>query len=132
MRILIIDDDPISRAYLRHWLVQHFPSSTLVEVGGAGCALPQIPELALVLLKLAMPNGQSYTIYKYIQMTWPKVPIILMTESERHSVSLAKQLGAAACVSQSDAPERLGPIIRNLFRAADYDRRSEAQRASNR
>jgi len=92
VRILVVDDNPTVRHYIRAILEQQSSWQVCSEARSAGEALERVRELVpdLVLLDFQMPGQNGLEVAREIQNQWPAIPILLVT------VHLSAQLAQAA------------------------------------
>lgn len=91
-RILLVDDNPAVRRYLRAVLEQHESWRVCGEARTGAEALHQVLEAApdLIVLDYQMPDLNGVDVAKQISEMLPKVPILMVT------LHLSKQLSDAA------------------------------------
>lgn len=92
IRILVVDDNPTVRHYLRAILEQQSSWQVSSEARTAEEALDQVRECPpdLILLDFQMPDQNGLVVAREIQRQWPEIPILLVT------VHLSPQLAKAA------------------------------------
>ena len=81
--LLVADDHPLFRAAVLHALASRFPGVATVEassVSTLGVALEQHPDVALVLLDLAMPDIDGLALLPLIRKR-TQVPVLMLTAS---------------------------------------------------
>jgi DNA-binding NarL/FixJ family response regulator len=91
-RILIVDDNPTVRRYLRAVLEQEESWQVCAEARTGTEALHQMADSRpdLVLLDYQMPDVNGVDVAKQISEMFPKIPILMVT------LHLSKQLAEAA------------------------------------
>lgn len=91
-RILIVDDNPAVRRYLRAILEQQESWQVSGEARTGAEALQQVLEAPpdLIVLDYQMPDLNGVDIAKQISELFPKIPILMVT------LHLSKQLAEAA------------------------------------
>jgi DNA-binding NarL/FixJ family response regulator len=91
-RILIVDDNPTVRRYLRAVLEQQETWQVCAEARTGTEALHQMADSRpdLVLLDYQMPDVNGVDVAKQISEMFPKIPILMVT------LHLSKQLAEAA------------------------------------
>jgi len=92
IRILIVDDNPAVRRYLRAILEQQESWRVCGEARTGAEALHQVVESPpdLVVLDYQMPDLNGVDVAKQISEMFPKIPILMVT------LHLSKQLAEAA------------------------------------
>lgn len=92
IRILIVDDNPAVRRYLRAILEQQESWQVCGEARTGAEALQQVLEAPpdLIILDYQMPDLNGVDIAKQISELFPKIPILMVT------LHLSKQLADAA------------------------------------
>jgi two-component system invasion response regulator UvrY len=92
IRILVVDDNPTVRRYLRAVLEQQESWRVVGEARTGGEALQQVLEFEpdLVLLDYQMPDLNGVDVAKQIAERFPGLPILMVT------LHLSKQLAEAA------------------------------------
>lgn len=78
MKVLIIDDEPQIRRALKVGLERNGYSVLLAESGEAGLDLAASQAPDLVILDLAMPGTDGYSVCNEIRK-WTKIPIIVLS-----------------------------------------------------
>lgn len=92
VRILVVDDNPAVRHYLRAILEQQSSWQVCGEARTGGEALRRVQQSPpdLILLDFHMPDLNGLDVAREISRFWPKIPILMIT------VHLNKQLATAA------------------------------------
>jgi two-component system, NarL family, invasion response regulator UvrY len=92
VRILVVDDNPAVRHYLRAILEQQTSWQVCGEARTGSEALSRVQEFPpdLILLDFQMPDVNGLEVARQIQQHWPGIPILMVT------VHFNKQLAAAA------------------------------------
>ena len=92
IRILIVDDNPTVRRYLRAVLEQQDSWRVTGEARTGAEALQLVSEAPpdLIVLDYRMPDLNGVDVAKQIAQTFPKIPILMVT------LHLSKQLAEAA------------------------------------
>jgi two-component system, NarL family, invasion response regulator UvrY len=92
VRILVVDDNPAVRHYLRAILEQQTSWQVCGEARTGSEALSRVQESPpdLILLDFQMPDVNGLEVARQIQQHWPGIPILMVT------VHFNKQLAAAA------------------------------------
>ncbi|MFO7542853.1 MAG: sigma-54 dependent transcriptional regulator [Thiobacillus sp.] len=77
--ILLIDDEAIALANLRHVFEREGYAVTACKSGEAGLAAMQATQFDLVLTDLRMPGIDGMEVLRHIRATTPDVPVIMIT-----------------------------------------------------
>lgn len=98
MKILVVDDHPLILDALAHLLPELDPS---LEVRGASDSLEAVtildnePDVALVLLDLALPGARGLDFLGDLKLDYPGVPIVVLSATH-DSATVMAALGAGA------------------------------------
>ena len=118
-RILVVDDDPITRIVLRHILEQ--VGYTVTEAGDGLESLQKLHEAEphLMLLDLVMPHFDGFQVCRYLRNTAVSSPpiIILSGKTERDTIDQGQRLGARQYLTKSILPSEIMHQIRNVLAA---------------
>jgi two-component system invasion response regulator UvrY len=93
VRILVVDDNPAVRHYLRAILEQQSAWQVCDEARTGGEALQRVqktPPPDLILMDFQMPDLNGLDVAQQISQLFPKIPILLVT------IHLSAQLAEAA------------------------------------
>jgi two-component system invasion response regulator UvrY len=93
VRILVVDDNPAVRHYLRAILEQQSAWQVCDEARTGGEALQRVqkvPPPDLILMDFQMPDLNGLDVAQQIAQLFPKIPILLVT------IHLSSQLAEAA------------------------------------
>lgn len=92
MRILVVDDNPAVRHYLRSILEQQTAWRVCGEARSGGEALQKVQAATpdVVLLDFQMPDLNGLDVAREIERLFPRMPILMVT------VHMSNQLAAAA------------------------------------
>ena len=131
--ILIADDEPLQRLTVRRILESEFTAG-IVEVSDGSEALLRLKDesekrIGLALIDLEMPVMDGLALLRRVRQTWPRLPCIVLTGSERMEDAVeAMQLGAVDFISKPAQRERLITSVRNAL--ALHELKAEVQRLS--
>lgn len=91
-RILVVDDNPAVRHYLRAILEQHVNWQVCDEARTGGEALQRLKKAApdVILLDFQMPDLNGLDVARQIASNFPEIPILLVT------IHFSTQLAEAA------------------------------------
>jgi DNA-binding NarL/FixJ family response regulator len=92
IRILVVDDNPAVRHYLRSILEQQQSWQVCDEARTGEEALERVQKAPpdMIVLDFQMPGLNGLDVAREISRSWPRIPILMIT------VHLNKQLAAAA------------------------------------
>jgi DNA-binding NarL/FixJ family response regulator len=119
MKVLLVDDHPLILAALQSVIEGLGDDVTVVGVEtaeGARATLREDDSFDLVLLDLALGEDDGFVVLEELRATWPAVPVVVVSASERTSdVIRALDLGAMGFVPKSspnsDLFEALGLVM---------------------
>jgi len=104
IRILVVDDNPAVRRYMRAILEQQETWQVCGEARTGAEALHQVFESPpdLIVLDYQMPDLNGVDVAKQISETFPKIPILMVTlHLSRQLADAARQAGVrGACAKQ--------------------------------
>lgn len=133
MRILIIEDDPKTAAYLRKGLSENGFKVKVATEGGEGLNLALTSEFDLILLDVMLPDIDGWQVLKKLRSREVETPVIFLTA--RDSVPdrvkglelgandyLVKPFAFSELIARINNTLRHGPSKNeNLFRVADLE-----------
>jgi CheY-like chemotaxis protein len=111
--ILIVEDDPDSRAMLAAMLSLHGYSATLAANGAEGLAHARQSPPCLILLDLMMPvmDGPSFRAEQLADPALAAIPVMVI--SGRHNApTMARELGAIGVMAKPIAMNALLDVVR--------------------
>jgi DNA-binding NarL/FixJ family response regulator len=124
MKILVIDDHPLIQDALAQLLPQ---LGTGIEVRGANDAaaataiLDNEPDVALVLLDLALPGTRGLDLLADLMLDYPGVPIVVLSAThDMSTVNAALGAGARGFVPKTADPAVLLDAIRQVCDGGAY------------
>jgi excisionase family DNA binding protein len=106
--VLVVDDDPKLREYMRVNL--EIEGYTVREAEGADEALEAIEDKApdLVLLDVVMPEVDGWQLLQKLQERYGSIPVIMFSgQVDRRSAARAEEHGARAFVGKPFDPQEL-------------------------
>jgi DNA-binding NarL/FixJ family response regulator len=117
IRILIADDHPIVRRGLRQ-VAEADPALHVVAESATAdetLAAAQRAPCDVIVLDLAMPGADGFSLLKSLRDRLPAVPILVLSMApEEQFAARAIRAGAAGYVSKRSAPEQLADAIRRV------------------
>jgi two-component system chemotaxis response regulator CheY len=121
-RVLIVDDDAISRVVMRSILTQLGFSQLVDAADGARAVAETAKErFDLIVTDYNMPlmNGGNLVTYLKENPATQAVPIIMVTaETDPAKLGAVQQLGLAAICDKNLAPEQMRGIVERLLPGA--------------
>jgi DNA-binding NarL/FixJ family response regulator len=124
MNILVVDDHPLIVDALVQLLPQLDPALTILSAGDPAEAtevLDNEPEIALVLLDLALPGARGLDFLADLKLDYPGVPIaVLSATHDPATVLAALGAGAQGFIPKSVGAEALLAAIRHVLDGGVY------------
>jgi DNA-binding NarL/FixJ family response regulator len=124
MKILVIDDHPLIVEALAQLLPQLGPD---VEVRGAGdpngatAVLDNEPDVALVLLDLALPGARGLDFLGDLKLDYPGVPIVVISAThDQATIVAALGAGAHGFIPKSADAAMLLDAVRHVLEGGVY------------
>jgi DNA-binding NarL/FixJ family response regulator len=121
IRILLVDDHPILRKGLAKLLQEH-PDLSVVGEADDGLEAVDLAEKLMpdvVIMDLGLPEISGFEATRQISAKCPSVWVIGLSAYESHEFADAlRKVGAAACLSKTEPPERLIQAIRACRKSA--------------
>ncbi|SEM12287.1 two component transcriptional regulator, LuxR family [Pseudoxanthomonas sp. GM95] len=117
--LLVADDHPLFRAAVLHALSTRFPGVVAAEassVSTLGAALEAHPEVALVLLDLAMPGARGLSALALLRGERPDLPVVVISSNDDPRViRRAQQFGAAGFIPKSSQVDAIGEAVETVL-----------------
>jgi len=129
MNILIADDHANVRRGLRELLVDAFPGTHFSEAsnGDDVLALLIASQPDVLLLDINMPGRSGFEVLKDVKMTYPQIPVIMVSvQSESQYALRCLRAGAAEYINKNSVSEELAPAIRKILGGAKAVRNPNA------
>jgi len=124
MKILVVDDHPLILEALRQVLRDLDPEIEVLEARDGQQAIDQAlmhPDLALVLLDLALPHKHGFELLGELRGCSPDVPVVVLSATEdRDSVMRAVSDGAMGYIPKTSRTEVLIAALRLVFSGGVY------------
>ena len=124
MKILVIDDHPLIVDALVQLLPQLDPAITVLPAGDptqATHVLDDEPEIALVLLDLALPGARGLDFLADLKLDYPGVPIaVLSATHDAGTVLAALGAGAQGFIPKSINADALLNAVRHVLNGGVY------------
>lgn len=121
LRVLLVDDSPMTRRFLRH-LLESLGIEDIIEAGDGQEAVAKLAEtmVDLVMTDYNMPEMDGRQLTEYIrQQSWQcSVPILMVTsESNSSRLAAVEQAGVSAICDKPMEPAEIRRLIENLVNA---------------
>jgi two-component system, NarL family, invasion response regulator UvrY len=113
VRILVVDDNPAVRHYLRSILEQKATWQVCGEARTGEEALERIQETPpdLILLDFQMPDLNGLDVAREIARSWPNIPILMVTvHMNTQLAAAAKAVGIRGVCAKSDVGSIAGAV----------------------
>ena len=123
MRVLIVDDHPMTRAGLVH-LINHEPDLVVcAEAENAFAALDAVDacEPDLVLADITLPGKSGLELVKDIKAIRPRLPILVISmHDESLYAERVRRAGARGYITKHEGGKKLMQAIRHVLRGQIY------------
>ena len=119
MKVLLVDDHPLILAALQQVIQGFGDDVTVIGVETAEAARQTLRDddgVDLVLLDLALGEVDGFEVLAELRATWPAVPVVVVSASERASdVIRALDLGAMGFVPKTSSNDNLIKALRAVM-----------------
>ena len=121
MKILVIDDHPLIQDALTQLLPQlgdDIDVRSATDAAAATTILDNEPDVALVLLDLALPGTRGLDLLADLMLDYPGVPVVVLSAThDRATVNAALAAGARGFIAKTaDARELLDAVRQSIAR----------------
>lgn len=118
IHLLIIDDHDLYRAGLRAALNASMPNAEIFEAGSIDEALRCTADtLEAIVLDIRLPGLNGIEGISLLRKKWPLVPVLMLSSQVDHNtVSLALERGAAGFVSKTEAADKIVSAVCHIVR----------------
>ena len=130
--IVVVDDDPAVRRYMKEVLVREGYRCTLFASGNAAlCFLASTPEpVSLILSDINMPGMSGVELLQTVKVVWPETPFILISGLyERFEAVAALRIGAADYLLKPALPADVATLVTKHLRDPQ-DQRQQVVRSA--
>lgn len=131
MRILVVDDHPLILHALREVLPHLDPALSIEGAGNRDETLTMLarhPDIALVLLDLALPGAHGFDLLAELRRDHPRLPIVVLSAThDRATVGSALTAGARGFVAKTSRPQQLLDAIRTVLAGGEHVTRDLAR-----
>jgi len=122
MKVLVIDDHPLVGEALAQLLPQLEPALTLCTAGDpieAMEILDNDPDIALILLDLALPGVRGFDFLADLMLDYPGVPVVVLSAThDSATVNAALAAGARGFVPKTADASALVEVLRQTLQGA--------------
>jgi two-component system invasion response regulator UvrY len=123
LRILLADDHAVVRQGVKQILAEAFTQGEFGEAQNARELLELVgnERWDIVVLDLAMPEGNGLEALKQIKVRYPQLPVMILSmfPEDQYAVRCLKA-GAAGYLNKESAPEELVQAIRKVLQGGQY------------
>jgi DNA-binding NarL/FixJ family response regulator len=124
MKILVVDDHELIREALAGVLRQIDPDAVVREAASRGAAvalLDETPDLDLLLLDLALPDGSGFDLLAEVRSDRPTIAVVVLSASDDRTVmARALTLGALGFIPKSARREVMLQALRLVLAGGTY------------
>ncbi len=123
IRVLIADDHEIVRAGLRQFLAEEPDIDMAGEAASGDEVMAQLrdAEFDVLVLDIAMPDGNGIDVLKQIREQMPDLPVLILSAypEDQYAINLIRA-GASGYLTKESAPEALVKAIRTVSQGRRY------------
>lgn len=123
LRILLADDHAVVRQGVKQILAEAFTQGEFGEAQNARELLEMVgsKHWDIVVLDLAMPEGNGLESLKQIKHRFPQLPVMILSmfPEDQYAVRCLRA-GAAGYLNKESAPEELVQAIRKILQGGQY------------
>jgi DNA-binding NarL/FixJ family response regulator len=131
VRILVVDDHPLIVEALTQVLPDLDPTLTVEGAASRDETLTMLarhPDIALVLLDLALPGAHGFDLLAELRRANPRLPIVVLSAThDRATVGSALAAGARGFVAKTSRPDLLLDAIRTVLAGGEHVTRDFAR-----
>jgi DNA-binding NarL/FixJ family response regulator len=131
VRLLVVDDHPLILHALSEVLPDLDPSLAIEGACNRDETLTMLarhPDIALVLLDLALPGAHGFDLLAELRREHPRLPIVVLSAThDRATVGSALAAGARGFVAKTSQPQHLLDAIRTVLAGGQHVTRDFAR-----
>lgn len=119
-RILVVDDEPHLRGFVRMLLNSMFEDIEVIEAGDEVAALELFTEFkpVLTLLDINLIGCSGIEVLKRMRQIDPKAEVVMLTAvNVRHTIEEAKAIGAVGYILKDTDPDELTTALIEIVQA---------------
>jgi two-component system invasion response regulator UvrY len=123
IKILLGDDHAVVRRGIRQILSDAYPQASFGEAGDTHGLheLISMESWDIVILDLALPDGNGLEILKQIKKEYPNVPVLILSIYPEDQYALRSiRAGASGYLTKESAPEELVEATRMILSGGEY------------
>lgn len=123
LRILLADDHSVVRQGIKQILTDAFAQATFGEARNTHELRELISKETwdIVVLDLAMPDGNGLEMLKQIKKDYPKLPVLILSMFPEDQYALRTiRAGAAGYLNKESAPEELVKALQKILAGGEY------------
>ncbi len=124
MKILVIDDHPLIQDALAQLLPQlgaKIEVRGAADAAGATAILDDEPDVALILLDLALPGTRGLDLLADLLLDYPGVPVVVLSAThDQATVNAALAAGARGFIPKTAAASDMLDAIRRVHEGGNY------------
>lgn len=124
MKILVIDDHPLTREALRGVFADLDANAVVFEAAGSREAMRLVaehPEIELVLLDLNLPDRDGFSVLAELRERQPAIAVVVLSgQQDRISVMKALDLGAVGFIPKTGQRTVLTSALQLVFAGGIY------------
>lgn len=123
IKMLLADDHAVVRQGVKQILTEAFPQAVFGEAKNVHELLDLVSNERwdVVVLDLAMPDGNGLEVLKQIKQSRPQMPVLILSmfPEDQYAVRTIRA-GAAGYLTKESAPEELVLAIRKVLQGGEY------------
>ncbi|MEX2162177.1 MAG: response regulator transcription factor [Anaerolineales bacterium] len=123
LRILLADDHAVVRQGVKQILAEAFTQGEFGEAQNARELLELVgnEHWDIIVLDLAMPEGNGLEALKQIKVRYPQLPVMILSMFPEDQYAIrCLRAGAAGYLNKESAPEELVQAIRKVLQGGQY------------
>ena len=122
IRVLVVDDEPHIRAYVKMLVRATLEATEITEAGDQATALARFAETRpqLVLLDINIIGGNGLEVLRQIRAQDPEVVVVMVTAvNVRHTIEEALQAGANGYIMKDSSDDEIARTLREIIEDAN-------------